>query len=98
MKQISMLLIALSVIGVAGDFEDGVVAADNKNYVKAAKLWQKEADKGNVAAQYNLGIMYASGRGVKQNKSKAKEFFGKACDKKYVDGCMYYGTLKQEGF
>jgi TPR repeat protein len=41
--------------------------------------------------------MYTNGEGVRQNKSKALELFGKACDLKNELGCNNYANLKNQG-
>ena len=51
---------------VAGPFEDGRAAYDRGDYATALRLWGPLADQGNPSAQYNLGGMYASSRGVSQ--------------------------------
>lgn len=38
------------------------------------------AQKGNAAAQYDLGVMYAQGQGVAQDYATAVSWFGKAAD------------------
>ena len=40
--------------------------------------------------------MYYSGQGVKKDTSKAKEFFGKACDGGYSDGCKNHAILNKK--
>ncbi len=44
----------------------------------------------------SLGLSYASGKGVKQDYVKAKEFFGKACDGGIEDGCKNYAILNKK--
>ncbi|EAW0606480.1 SEL1-like repeat protein [Campylobacter lari] len=39
--------------------------------------------------------MYALGKGVRKDTSKALEYFGKACDLKNDLGCQAYAKLKQ---
>ncbi|WP_425537026.1 tetratricopeptide repeat protein, partial [Klebsiella pneumoniae] len=63
----------------------------------AVEWYRKAADQGDATAQYNLGFAYANGQGVRQNKSMAKEFFGKACDGGMQDGCDSYKKLNEEG-
>jgi TPR repeat protein len=41
--------------------------------------------------------MYTNGEGVRQNKSKALELFGKACDLSNEAGCRNYAILKNQG-
>ena len=48
---------------------------------------------GQVECCYNLGILYYNGLGVRQNKSLAKEYFGKVCDLGEQKGCDAYKML-----
>ena len=41
---------------------------------------QRQADKGDVNAMYNLGWMYAEGSGVPKDEKQAVEWFRKAAD------------------
>ena len=55
---------------------------------------QKDAESGNVYAQYNLGVMYTNGAGVQKDNSKAFEWYQKAAiqgiaDAQYNLGVMY---------
>ena len=54
---------------------------------------QRSAIQGDSDAQYNLGVMYYEGEGVRQNIATAKEFFGKACDNGFQQGCDNYRKL-----
>ena len=64
--------------------------------VEAVKWYRKAAEQGVANAQAMLGFLYFLGkRGVQVNKSLAKEWFGKACDNGYQEGCEYYGKLNR---
>lgn len=52
------------------------------------------AERGDTQAQFNLGMMYAEGRGVRQDLVLAQEWFGKACQNGDQDGCDIYQRLK----
>lgn len=52
----------------------------NGNYGEAVSWYRKAADGGNAAAQYNLGVMYANGRGVPKNDAQAGVWFRKAAE------------------
>jgi FOG: TPR repeat, SEL1 subfamily len=52
----------------------------NRNYGEAVSWYRKAADGGNAAAQYNLGVMYANGRGVSKNDAQAVDWFRKAAE------------------
>lgn len=44
-------------------------------------------EKGDAAAQYNLGFMYSKGQGVKKNIKTAKKWFEKACNNDHQQAC-----------
>ena len=44
---------------------------------------QHQANQGYAAAQNNLGVMYAEGRGVSKDDDKAVEWYRKAADQGY---------------
>ena len=46
----------------------------------------------------NLGEMYYYGRGIRQNHTLAKEWFGKACQNGLQKGCNAYRILNQAGY
>lgn len=64
----------------AGPLEDGLTAYREHDYAKALALWQPLADKGNPAAQYQIGTLYAEGNGVQQNDATAAQWFQRAAD------------------
>ena len=64
----------------AGPLEDGLAAYRAHDYAKALALWQPLADKGNAAAQYQIGTLYAEGNGVQQNDATAAQWFQRAAE------------------
>lgn len=42
--------------------------------------------------------MYEAGQGVQQNKTIAKEWYGKACDNGDQHGCDNYKELNEQGY
>ena len=58
----------------------------------------KAIDQNYVFAQLEMGQIYEVGDFVRQNKSTAKEWYGKACDGGYVYGCQSYRRLKEQGY
>ena len=55
----------------AGPLEDGVAAWERGDYAMAYRLFPPLAEQGNAKAQYELGFIYAIGRGVIQNHDLA---------------------------
>ena len=64
----------------AGSFEDGVAAVDREDYEAAVEIWTPLAEGGDVAAQYNLGVMHYRGKGVPADPEQAAAWFGRASD------------------
>ena len=61
------------------------------------RLWEKAADQGYALAQYNLGLMYHSGRCVEKNHKKAFEWFEKAAEQGHVEAQHNLGTKYLDG-
>ena len=67
------------------------------NYGKAKTCFSQAADKGNIEAFYQLGMLYSNSNYEGYNKETATQYFLKAANNKYVDamymtGMMYLGT------
>ena len=60
-------------IAVIDDYQDAVDAYNREDYKTSYQLMLPLAKKGFAQAQYNLGVMYEKGNGVKQNHRKAKK-------------------------
>ena len=81
MKRILVLLVVLFSIGFSKDLTElGKEAYDKGDYQKAAQLYQKACDGGNVGGCSNLGVLYGNGLSVNQDYQKAAQLFQKACD------------------
>ena len=64
-----------------------IISSCNGNNNKSFNDTLLRAESGNPVAQYNLGLMYSMGEGVKQNKITGKKWFSKACDNGHQKGC-----------
>ena len=67
-------------------------------YKNAFELYEKAAERGSVAAEVTLGLLYYSGQGVSQSYEKAAEHFRKAANMgnvyaEFLIGHMYYEGL-----
>jgi len=81
---------------LAGPLEDGMVAYQEKDYLKAIQVWRPLAQAGDAAAQYRLGVMYAEGRGIAPNDAEAALWFERAAEQgepmaQYNLGASYAG-------
>jgi TPR repeat protein len=98
MKQAILSLIlawaALSSVR-AGPLEDGVAAFDRGNYATALGLLRPLASQGDASAQFYVGYMSESGRGVPQDYVEAASWYLKAAEQGDAQaqgrlGSMYY--------
>jgi TPR repeat protein len=64
----------------AQDFGAGVAAYEAGDFATALENWQPFAEQGNARGQYNLGVMYANGRGVPQDYAEAMRWYRLAAE------------------
>src|SRR5206468_1661558 len=79
----ALLMLVMSGAAVAdqaSDLSDGLSAYRRQDYVTALRFLQPLADQGVAAAQFNLGLMYANGRGVSKDDTAAAKWFRLAAD------------------
>ena len=91
------IAIALGAPTLAGPLEDGIAAYREKEYNKAAELWQPLAEKGEAAAQYYLGTLFAEGKGVERNDATAFKWFERAANQGNADAQYNVGASYAEG-
>ena len=89
MKRLLATLVLLTgLIGSGGavwadaqsDLDKGDAAFEADDFKEAAKWYRKAAEQGHVSAQYNLGYMYHSGKGVTQDYGEAVKWYRKAAE------------------
>lgn len=70
---------------IAAPLDDAKQAADHGNFAKAAEIYQALADQGEAKAQYNLGLMYFNGDGVKQDYNEAIRYYTLSSDQGFSE-------------
>jgi len=76
------LLIILFLYTLNGDMlDDANSAYKNKEYLKAIPLYKKLARDGSKEANFKLGVIYYSGKGVKRDLNRAVRYFQNAANK-----------------
>ena len=65
-------------------FQQGFDAFQKNDYQTAFKLWLPLAEQGDVNAQFNLGVIYEKGQGVKQDYFEAVNWYRKASEQGYA--------------
>ena len=49
-----------------------------RNYAEALHWYRMAADQGEAAAQYDVGLIYANGLGVRRDPAEARQWMDKA--------------------
>lgn len=79
----------------ADSMSKGMDAYQAGNFEEAYRIWHPMAEKGDANAQFNIGLMYRNGNGLKQDDRQALIWFSKAAqqgmlDAQYNTGLMFY--------
>ena len=92
MKKI-ILLLAISLTLIAGDYEQGLEAAKQGDYKKAVKLYKKAAEQGNSEAQSHLGMMYLRGEHVLKDPNLAFYWLEKSAKQENAAGQFNFAVM-----
>ena len=87
---VAVAVLSLSMLGPP------VQAQDTPSAQELADL-RASAEAGDLAAQYNLGIMYAEGRGVPQDDAEAVAWFRRAAEQGHIDAQLPWCTTRDLG-
>ena len=74
-------------------YYEGVEAMDAGDMAEAIAAFRESAENGVAIAQYNLGVLYFSGRGVEQDYRKAYRWTRMAAEQGFVNAQANLGTL-----
>ena len=55
------------------------------------------AERGNTQAQFNLGVMYETGRGVRKNDAEAVRWYQKAAEQRDARAQTLLGVMYEDG-
>ncbi|MDP1948259.1 MAG: tetratricopeptide repeat protein [Nitrospirota bacterium] len=93
---LSILLLFMASPCFAG-LNDGEAALESGDYATALQWFRPLADQGDADAQYNLGFLYATGRGVSQDEAQAAGWYRKAADQGQATAQNNLGVLYATG-
>jgi len=79
------------------DFQAGLEAADRGDYHTAVKEFQLSAERGDVKARYNLGVMYQLGLGVPQDDQEAVRWYRLAAEQGDASAQFKLGVMYDKG-
>ncbi len=79
------------------DFQAGLEAADRGDYPTAVSEFQLSAERGDVKARYNLGVMYQLGLGVPQDDQEAVRWYRLAAEQGDGSAQFKLGVMYDKG-
>jgi uncharacterized protein len=96
---VAALMLAVSFAGSvdAGPFEDAAAAYRKGDYAAALGIIRPLAEEGNVAAQFNLGVMYQLSHGVPQDNEAAVSWYRKAAEQGLAQAQYNLGVMYANG-
>src|SRR5690348_18489120 len=91
------LLSGMATAQAATPYEQAFAAYQKGDYPQALKLLKPLAEKGNVNAQYNVGVMYNEALGVKTDYAEAAKWFKLAAQQGNMYAEVDLGKLYESG-
>lgn len=88
---------AQEVVGRSSNYVLGVEAFQKGDYRRAFDAWSLGSYEGNAEAQYNLGVLYLEGQGIKTNVDQARAWFLKAANQNHVEAQYNLGHMALSG-
>lgn len=92
-----IVVIFIASRAAAGPIEDSDAAYRRGDYAAAYALSRPLADRGDAAAQSQIGLMYDQGRGVAQSDVEAVRWYRLAADQGYAAAQLNLGTMFAQG-
>jgi len=93
-----LLLMGMPSSSQADVLEEVKAAARVRDYAKMVKLLKPLAVKGDGEAQYQLGRLYRSGRGVSEDNKAAFQWMQKAAEQGHVKAQYNLGVMYENGW
>ena len=79
------------------DFDEGLAAYKKGDYATALREWQPLAEQGDANAQFNMGVLYYTGRGVPQDYKTAAQWLRRAAKQGRTDAQAILGEMYASG-
>lgn len=94
---IGILLLLFASRAAAGPFEEGLLAYERGDYQSALGIWRPLAEKGDAAAQFNIGLLHDTGQGIAEDAGAAAHWYRLAADQSYAKAQLNLGDLYASG-
>ncbi len=98
LKILSLVAILAAPLCAAQEsFDRGLDAYLAGDYQQAYQIWKPLADGGDKVAMFNVGVLYAGGRGVSRNLQQAARWYRRAAEAGYAPAQFNLGSAYLEG-
>ena len=88
----------LAVAPAVADTAAGLAAFKNKDYQLAYREWKESAEAGKAEAQFDLGVLYAQGKGVRRDLTQAVAWYRKSAEQGNAAAQFALGQLYSRGW
>ena len=88
---------AQQAVGRPSNYVLGVEAFQEGDYRRAFDAWSLGAYEGDAEAQYNLGVLYLEGQGIKADIEQAHAWFMKAANQNHLEAQYNLGHMSLDG-
>ena len=87
-----VMLMSSAIYGQTASLDSAMALLGEGKRTEAAKLFQQLAEAGNPIAQYQLGMLYYIGKGVKEDEKVAVEWLSKSARQGNVEAMYQLGN------
>jgi TPR repeat protein len=91
-------LILFSAAPASADTAAGLAAFKNQDYRRAYQEWKASAEAGQAEAQFDLGLLYAQGRGVRRDLTVAAQWYRKSANQGNAEAQFALGQMYSRGW
>jgi len=90
---LALILFASSMALGAETLDEAKTAIDAGDFNTAAAIYKDLAAQGNAKAQYNLGLMFSYGNGIKEDRVEALKWYRASAEQGFVEAQYKLGTI-----
>ncbi len=100
-KAVSYILLTVVLLlcpnSLRAGLEEGISASHKGDYITAFREFRSLANEGDAKAQYNLGLLYEMGLGVKQDYPEAAKWYRKAAVQDNIESQKRLIVMRKKG-
>jgi hypothetical protein len=90
--------VLLAAMPAFADTAAGMAAFKNKDYQRAYREWKAAADAGQAEAQFDVGVLYAQGLGVRRDLTEAAYWYRKSAEQGNAEAEFALGQMYSRGW